>query len=173
MQIALEAEASPPTPSPPVSEPPKVTQPVVHRETRQPTAAPLMAAIVSSPAEFAPTQDSSPSSVVQMPPPVSVPSGTLDAQYAATLRTNIDSRTAPPSSAEYRLRKPRGEVRVTFTLDRSGVMVASELARSSGSSLLDHHALEIVRTGRYPPFPGDAFQGESRHSFLITLEFHS
>ena len=53
------------------------------------------------------------------------------------------------------------------------MLIASELARSSGSALLDRHALEIVRTGHYPPFPGDAFQGESHHTFLITLEFHS
>jgi protein TonB len=132
-----------------------------------------MAAVVPSPADFSPAPESPPTSTVEVPPPVGAPSGTIDVQYAATLRSNIDSRTVTPTSAEYRLLKPHGEVRVNFTLDRSGMMLSSELARSSGSSLLDHHALEIVRTGRYPPFPGDAFQGESRHSFLITLEFHS
>lgn len=171
IQIAVQAEPSPPAPPRPVPEPPKVTRPVAHREIRQLTV-PLMAAVVPDPAEFAPAQDPS-LSPVQTPPSSSAPPGTLEAQYAATLHTNIDSRTAPPSSTEYRLLKPHGEVRVSFTLDRSGLIVASELARSSGSNLLDHHALEIVRTGHYPPFPGDAFQGESRHSFLITLEFHS
>jgi periplasmic protein TonB len=172
IEIALQPEPAPPQPAAPAPEPPKVQRPVVHHEVRQPVAAPLMAAVVDSPAEFSPSQDTAPAPVVQMPP--SKPSsGTVDAQYAATLRSNIDSRTAPPSSAEYRLLRPRGEVLINFTLDRTGMMVATELARSSGSRLLDSHALEIVRSGRYPPFPGDAFQGESRHSFLITLEFHS
>jgi protein TonB len=173
IQIALEAEPSPPSPPAPDPEPPKVPRPVLHREIRQPDAAPLMAAVVSSAAEFESVHDSSPSEAVQAPPARSVASGNLDSQYAATLRTNIDSRTSLPTSAEYRLLKPHGEVRVNFTLDRSGMMVASELARSSGSTPLDRHALEIVRTGHYPPFPNDAFQGESSHSFFITLEFHS
>jgi periplasmic protein TonB len=146
---------------------------VVHRDIRKPEATSLMAAEISSPAETEPSLEPSSAASVEAPSPQSAPAGDIESQYAATLRTNIDARTALPSSAEYRLLKPHGEVRVHFTLDRSGMMVASELARSSGSALLDHHALEIVRTGHYPPFPGEAFQGESRHTFLITLEFHS
>jgi periplasmic protein TonB len=145
----------------------------VRHEARQPQAAPLMAAMVSTPAEFSPIQESADDPVVEVPPPVRMLSGTLEAQYAATLRSNIDSRTAVPATVEYRLLKPRGEVRVNFVLDRSGMMLSSELVRGSGSGLLDNHAMEIVRSGRYPPFPEAAFQGESRHSFLITLEFHS
>jgi periplasmic protein TonB len=172
IQIALQPEPAPPQPAPPAPEPPKMQRPVVHHEVRQPVAPPLMAAVVTTAAEFSPPQDLAPSPAAQMSPP-KPSSGTVDAQYAATLRSNIDSRTAPPNSAEYRLLRPRGEVLVNFTLDRTGMMVATELARSSGSRLLDSHALEIVRSGRYPPFPGEAFQGESHHSFLITLEFHS
>jgi periplasmic protein TonB len=173
IQIALQPEPAPPEPAAPAPEPPKTQRPVVHHEVRQPVAPPLMAAVVSSPAEFSPPEDTAPSPEAPMSPPPKPSSGTVDAQYAATLRSNIDSRTAPPSSTEYRLFRPRGEVLVNFTLDRTGMMVSTQLARSSGSKLLDSHALEIVRSGRYPAFPGDAFQGESRHSFLITLEFHS
>lgn len=172
IEVALAPEPAPPEPPPPVPEPPKVARPMAHHEMRQ-QAVPLMAAVVSTPAEFSPPQESPESPVVEAVPPASVPSGTIEAQYAATLRSNIDSRTAVPASAEYRLLKPHGEVRVNFILDRSGTMISSELVRGSGSSLLDHHALEILRNGRYPPFPETAFQGESRHSFLITLEFHS
>jgi protein TonB len=171
VQIALQPDPVPAEPAAPAPEPPKMQRPVVHHEVRQPVA-PLMAAVVSSPEEFSPPKDTVPGPVVQMPAPEPT-SGTVDAQYAATLRSNIDSRTAPPSSTEYRLLRPRGEVLINFTLDRAGMMVSTELARSSGSRMLDSHALEIVRSGRYPPFPGEAFQGESHHSFLITLEFHS
>jgi TonB family protein len=146
---------------------------VVHRDVQKPDAPSLMAAEISSPAETEASLEPSSAAPVQAPFPQSAPPGDIESQYAATLRTNIDSRTALPISAEYRLLKPHGEVRVNFTLDRSGVLVASALARSSGSALLDRHALEIVRTGHYPPFPGDAFPSESRHTFLITLEFHS
>lgn len=173
IQIALQPESVPPEPAPTAPEPPKVQRSVVHREVHQPVAPPLMAAAVTSPAAFSPPEDTAPSLEAQISPPPKPPSGTVDAQYAATLRSNIDSRTAPPSSTEYRLFRPHGEVLVNFTLDRSGMMVSTELARSSGSKLLDSHALEIVRNGRYPAFPGDAFQGETRHSFHITLEFHS
>jgi periplasmic protein TonB len=173
IEVALAPEPSPPEPPPRVPEPPKVARPMAHHEMRQPTAAPLMAAVVSRPSEFSPTQESPENPVVEAIPAASAPSGTIEAQYAATLRSNIDSRTAVPATAEYRLLKPHGEVRVNFILDRSGTVISSDLVRGSGSSLLDHHALEIVRNGRYPPFPETAFQGESRHSFLITLEFHS
>ncbi len=132
-----------------------------------------MAAAVSAPAELPAAQDGQPGAAANVPPSVSTPSGTVDAQYASTLRSNIDSRTTAPKSVEYRLLKPHGEVRVNFMLDRSGRMLSAVLARSSGSALLDHHALEIVQEGHYPPFPGDAFPGESSHSFLVTLEFHA
>ena len=45
------------------------------------------------------------------------------------------------------------------------------VAHTSGSDILDRQAVSIVKAGRYPPFPQAAFRGESRHSFLVTLEF--
>ena len=172
IQIALEAQALPP--APPVQQPPQEAKPILRREHKQAQAPPLMAAIVATPADYSPAPDSPPAPPNDPPPsPKTANSGSLDAQYAATLRTNIDSRTNAPSSAEYRLLKPHGEVRVSFTLDRSGSMLESQVARSSGSTLLDRHALSIVQAGRYPPFPGDAFRDETHHTFLITLEFHS
>ena len=172
IQVTLEQEPSPPTPTPPPPEPPKEPRPV-HREHHQPPALPLMAAVAPTPTEDFPASDAPQNPIAEPAPPrVAATSGTLEAQYAATLRTNIDSRTAPPVSAEYRLLKPHGEARVSFTLERSGALVDCRLARNSGSNLLDRHALSIVQTGRYPPFPSDAFPGETRHSFLITLEFH-
>jgi protein TonB len=98
--------------------------------------------------------------------------GTLEAQYAATLRTDIDARTVAPDSVEYRLRRPRGETRVNFTLDRNGSVRSADVARTSGSDILDRQAVSIVKAGRYPPFPEAAFHGESRHTFIVTLEFH-
>jgi TonB family protein len=105
-------------------------------------------------------------------PPAAGPSrADLEAQYAAELRANIDSRTRPPDSAQYRLRRPSGEVRVRFVVLRSGEPQAVAVLRSSGSSLLDAAAVGIVASGRYPPMPPKCFVGESQHTFIVTIEF--
>jgi TonB family protein len=114
-------------------------------------------------------QDATPPVLAEPPKPSA---GTIEAQYEATLRTNIDARTVVPDSVEYRLRKPRGETRILFTLAREGSVLATSVAHSSGSDILDRQAVRIVKAGRYPPFPQTAFRGESHHSFLVTLEFN-
>jgi periplasmic protein TonB len=177
IQIALEPEpaavpqpAEQPRPAP--EPPPRAAPRRDHHDAK--AAPPLMAEVAATtPAaagEIAP--DAEPNADDAPPLVAAVPAGTLEAQYAATLRTNIDSRTAVPNSMEYRLRKPQGEARVSFTRDRGGSMLESALAKSSGSGMLDRQAINIVQTGRYPPFPDAAFRGESRHSFIVTLEFH-
>jgi TonB family protein len=94
-----------------------------------------------------------------------------DARYAAELRSDIDRRTHPPDSAQYRLRHPSGEVRVRFVLVRSGQTQRVALEHSSGSVLLDEAALTIVRSGHYPPMSAKTFVGESEHTFVVTIEF--
>jgi TonB family protein len=54
---------------------------------------------------------------------------------------------------------------------RSGEPKDVALLRSSGSSLLDEAALHIVAAGRYAPMPAEAFSGEARHTFVVTIEF--
>jgi protein TonB len=107
------------------------------------------------------------------PAEAAVSAADIEAQYAATLRTNIDSRTTVPSTAEYRLLKPQGSTRVSFTLERDGTTGKVAVAHGSGSNLLDRQALNIVQSGRYPPFPERAFPGEARHVFVVTIEFHT
>jgi protein TonB len=62
-----------------------------------------------------------------------------------------------------------GTASVYFTLSRSGRVLASGLARSSGSSALDHKALEMVR--RANPFPA-APPEYSGGSFPVTVPIH-
>jgi TonB family protein len=132
-----------------------------------------MAETAETPALNDPT--TSPQEVASEAPaaPNRAAAGTIEAQYAATLRTNIDARTVVPDSVEYRLRRPRGETRVSFILDREGSVLEAKIAHTSGWDILDRQAVGIVKAGRYPPFPPTAFQGESRHSFLVTLEFRT
>ncbi len=178
LQLELAPEPAPPAPrvpDPPAKEPPK-PRTVHKKEPARPAAAPASLPLMAE------TSDAPPDSEVATPPqepdspaPAAAPdraaAGTLEAQYAATLRTNIDARTVVPDSVEYRLRRPRGETRVNFALDRAGTVLEARIARTSGSDLLDRQAVSIVKSGRYPPFPDAAFHGESRHSFLVTLEF--
>jgi len=105
-------------------------------------------------------------------PPASGPSrADLEAQYAAALRADIDARTHPPDSAQYRLHRPSGEVHVRFVVLRSGAPQQVAVQRSSGSSLLDEAALGIVASGHYPPMPPRCFVGEAQHTFVVTIEF--
>jgi periplasmic protein TonB len=178
IQVELAPDPAPPAqrvPDPPAPQPPK-PRPVqkkepVHQETA-PASLPLMAETAETPAVNdapAPSQDSGAEAPAA---PSREAAGTIEAQYAATLRTNIDARTVVPNSVEYRLSRPKGETRVNFILDRTGSVLAADVARTSGSNVLDRQAVSIVKTGRYPPFPQTAFRGEPRHSFLVTLEFH-
>jgi periplasmic protein TonB len=97
----------------------------------------------------------------------------LEAQYAAELRADIDRRTRPPDSAQYRLHRPSGEVRVAFIVTRNGEPKVVHVLRSSGSSILDEAAVAIVASGHYPPMPSRVFTGEIEHAFAVTIEFHT
>ena len=160
----------PPAPQPPKPRPVRKQEPE-HREAA-PASLPLMAEVAETPAVIDPSAPSQDSESQAPAAPDRAAAGTIEAQYAATLRTNIDARTVVPDSIEYRLRRPKGETRVNFILDREGSVQEARIARTSGSDILDRQAVSIVKAGRYPPFPQAAFRGESRHSFLVTLEFH-
>ena len=111
------------------------------------------------------------------PPSVAAPSSDarpdLEAQYAAGLRADIDRRTRPPDSIQYRLHRPSGEVRVGFVVMRNGEPTVVRVLRSSGSSILDAAALAIVASGHYPPMPAKIFAGEPEHAFAVTIEFRA
>jgi protein TonB len=171
VQISLLHEEAPPVP-PPVVPPPR-PRPVVHRRA---AAQPMVPSPIQN---VAVVEDQPPTAALTMAEPdppahtEAVSAASIEAQYAATLRTNIDSRTTVPSTPEYRLLKPQGETRVSFTLERDGTTEQVSLAHGSGSHILDRQALSIVQTGRYPPFPERAFPGEARHIFIVTIEFHT
>jgi TonB family protein len=95
----------------------------------------------------------------------------LEAQYAAGLRADIDRRTRPPDSVQYRLHRPSGEVRVSFIVMRNGEPKVVRVLRSSQSSILDETAVAIVSSGHYPPMPARVFAGETEHLFAVTIEF--
>ena len=176
IEILLQQASVEPPRAPPPPVPRKVP---THRVMPQPRAAeipipaepqpvpverdpvPEGAALIASsgtPAEAAPNADARPE---------------LEAQYAAGLRADIDRRTRPPDSIQYRLHRPAGEVRVGFIVMRSGQPKVVRVLRSSGSSILDETAVAIVASGHYPPMPSRIFAGEAEHAFAVTIEFRA
>jgi outer membrane biosynthesis protein TonB len=170
VRISLLEEV--PAPPAPHVEPPK---PVPHAAAaRRPTPAP-----VAAPMTIAADATPQPDAAVMLPaeaaaPPPAASPASVEAQYAAALRENVDARTEVPKTAEYRLLKPSGAPQVCFTVDRSGGNPSDvAVTHRSASTILDTQALRIVAAGHYPPFPEAAFPGERRHVFVVTIEFRS
>jgi TonB family protein len=180
MQASIELSfESPPAQTPPAPAPPQPEPRPVH--ARREPAKPVMAALAPIPAETvladpeAVPDDAPVLAASEAPAPAAAqPSAShpdLDAQYAAGVRSDIDRRTRAPDTAQYRLRRPSGEVRVGFVLTRAGEPKAVTLRSSSGSTILDEAALTIVSSGHYAPMPANVFTGEAEHVFAVTIEF--
>jgi len=166
VQTEVAAAPAPPAPPPPVQKPVprRVVQQVRVAENPVP-AEPQLQASEPVPQDAALVA----AAPVQAPMPDSHPD--LEAEYAANLRADIDRRTHAPDSAQYRLRRPSGEVRVGFVVMRNGATKDIHVLRSSGSSILDEAAQTTVSSGHYPPMPAKAFAGEVEHMFAVTIEF--
>jgi periplasmic protein TonB len=170
MELTVQAAPAETPPAPPVprARTPERPKPKVVPLARRPVPAdPVPVADEAAPLDAALVAAATPPA-----PPISGESHPdLDAQYAAQLRADIDRRTRPPDTLEYRLRHPAGEVRVRFVVLRSGESRDVTLLHSSGSRLLDAAALNIVAAGRYAPMPTKVFAGQARHTFVVTIEF--
>lgn len=165
LTMQMEEPPAPQPPAPPTAAPRKPVQRRVLPQVKPVDPQPIV--------EELPSADPAPSVAVpaaeSAPPAVSDPD--LNAQYAAELRANIDRRTAPPDTAQYRLQHPSGEVRVRFTVTRSGEPQTVSLLRSSGYPVLDGTALNIVSSGHYASMGPKVFAGELQHVFVVTIEF--
>ena len=168
--VSVQTEVAPPTP--PAPPPPPLQKPAPRRVLQQ-----ARVAEIPAPAEpQLPASEPVPegAALVASPPPpmpMSDARPDLEAEYAAGLRADIDRRTHAPDSAQYRLRRPSGEVRVGFVVMRSGAAKSVRVLSSSGSSILDDAAQATVSSGHYPPMPAKAFAGEAEHMFAVTIEF--
>ncbi len=176
VQLSLLPEPptpEPPTPNPPHPEPRKPHQAAQQAARNPPPLASKAALVVATPMAQ-PDDELKLAAAPPPPPPATAPSrASVEDAYAEALRQNVDARTAVPDSPQYRLLRPSGATQVRFILDRVGTPSDVGIARSSGSGILDRQAVSIVSTGRYPPFPETAYAGQSRHVFIITIEFRS
>jgi periplasmic protein TonB len=168
VSVLTEAAATPPAPAPP----PPVQKPVPRRAVPQARVAEIAAPAEPQSQASEPVPEGAAlvaSATLPAPAPDTHPD--LEAEYAAGLRADIDRRTRAPDSAQYRLRRPSGEVRVGFIVMRNGAAKAVRVLSSSGSSILDDAAQTTVFSGHYPPMPLKAFAGEAEHMFAVTIEY--
>lgn len=174
IELSLDAPPAPPIPAPPA--PPRIVTP--RPQPRPTVAASITAPAPPEPMPVEPSQVPAGAALIAtagtMPAPPassSVSHADLEAQYAAGLRADIDRRTHPPDSMQYRLRHPTGEVRVRFSVTRNGEPRNVTLLHSSGFSILDEAAVTVVSSGIYAPMPANVFAGEPQHVFAVTIEF--
>lgn len=99
-----------------------------------------------------------------MPAPASAPAAppagvaAVSGAWRGALSTWLQSRKRYPDEA--RRQAAEGQVTVRFTIARDGQVTDAQIARGSGSDVLDRAALAIFRDGRAPPFPPDMPQPE-------------
>lgn len=94
-----------------------------------------------------------------------------ESSYLSQLHAYLESIKRYPSSREAREKRPAGTVRVWMTVLRTGQLAEAGVEASSGSMILDQEALRAVRSGRYPPFPSDAFAGQATRRFVIGMAY--
>lgn len=88
-----------------------------------------------------------------------------NARYAALVSAEINRRKHYPAQA--RLRGEKGAVGVSFAIGQSGRVVRRSVTRSSGSSVLDAAAADMVAEARLPPPPTGTFSGEIVITFRV------
>lgn len=92
--------------------------------------------------------------------------GKVSADYMALLKAKIFKIWIYPEEAIKNLQD--GVVKISFTLDRSGQVVGTDIERSSGSTSLDTAALYAIRkAGPFGPFTNEI----SEETLKITGSF--
>ena len=89
-------------------------------------------------------------------------SATEKSTYMGQISRHLDGKKVRPKSRQ------SGTVIVRFTIDARGQVLSSEIAKSSGSKVLDAAALaSIAKASPFPPMP----EGWSGEPFVITVPF--
>jgi len=148
--------AKPPTPpiaapavaAPAMRVPPVPAQPVLSPRPKPAAARPSRPALPIAPAPQASTGLAVPAS----PPPASpAAAATVDSGWRTALGSWLATHKRYPERA--RLRGDEGTVGIRFTVDAAGRVLELTVVHSSGSTLLDDAAREMLAGQRVPPFP--------------------
>ena len=148
-----------PSPKPVVKPPPKLAQRRSERAPPNPTAAPPQP---SPPVPAAPQTANAPT-----PVPAPVPSAEVSAGYRALLSAWLESHKRYPDSSRQRGEEGRAVLR--FAIDRSGRVLNSTVAQSTGYPALDASLDEMMRGAVLPPFPPGMTQ--PRIDVSVTIRF--
>lgn len=153
--------APPPSPSPAEAAAEGAQAPEVERALIQkpPIAAEPIASVANAAA------------LTPAPPTTETSSARTSAGYEALLLALIERAKRYPNSREARQTRPQGTSRIWLELGRDGQLRATGLVASSGSNLLDNHAIGTVRSVSFPAFPENAFAGQDAHRFTVSIKF--
>ena len=158
-------KAPTPTPTPVATPTPTPTPSPSPAPAPAPSPAPAVAAAPAHPAPVA-----VPAPAPAQPRPVAS-SRNLEDKYSAQVIAYLHSIKRYPTSRDARQLRPAGTVTLWLEIDRAGQLMDTGVESSSGSMVLDQQALRTVRSGRYPVFPQEAYQGQNQHRFLVQLEY--
>jgi protein TonB len=139
----------------------KADEKVDHQEnSRQTAAAPMTAA--------PPPSETKPSDAAAAPAPgLSAIAAQAQANWQSSLVAHINRYKRYP--VEARAHKVEGIVSIEFTLDRSGQILSSRVAHSSGSAVLDEEAVALLRRATPLPTPPQDVPPEG---FSLVLPIH-
>jgi protein TonB len=91
--------------------------------------------------------------------------------YKTSLQHVLQETTHYPNGRVARQLHPHGTVGLWIELDRGGAFRGAGIEKPSGSPLLDREAVQMVRRGRYPAMPSEAFPGQVSQRFSVPIDF--
>jgi protein TonB len=174
--VSLTPEIMKPLDPPPVMptfEPPAVyiavpIMPEVVLSTQPPppviTIAPAPPTSVQAPTAQTPPPEIG-RAIAPAPPPIS---GTDRKEFAAKLFGHLNRYKRYPTTA--RMRHQEGVVSLRFTMDRSGHVLSYEIAKTSGSDVLDREAQDLLRRAEPLPAIPVAFARDTL-DLVVPVEF--
>ena len=94
-----------------------------------------------------------------------------EASYVSSMLRHLDETKRYPTGREASLTHPSGTTAVWVDIARDGHVAARGVMRSSGSTLLDWTATNLVGRADHPAFPTGAWAAGPTHRFLVRYRF--
>ncbi|MBV8500659.1 MAG: TonB family protein [Paucibacter sp.] len=182
VEMAVVEEKTPPPPPPPPPPTPDVKMPAIELpinlpppplNVETPPPPPPPAPVVTAPA---PKDLTAVNVAPRAPAPPAEQSeaqkiASMEGAYVVQVRGMLNSTKRYPTGRQASQQRPKGKVKVWFTLARDGKLLESGILESSDNNLLDDAALSTVRRGVYPAFPPHTWTGLEQQKFTAELEF--
>jgi protein TonB len=106
----------------------------------------------------------------EAPPVATAPSPPSVSSAAASWQQSLVARLTKVQRYPAQARGVQGVVSLAVTIDRQGKVVSSKIVKSSGSTVLDAEALDMIkRAAPLPPPPAGIADGDL--SFVVPIRF--